>query len=106
MGLVNVVQRTLVETWGSRRNSALATLDGIDVMGSRLADELRLHTLAQEDTDSFGCFFSLTQALEIVPVGWSTSSIRHQIQLPKIKNLVRSGRYPNILKEDAKNITK
>ncbi|KAL7584082.1 putative lipase ROG1 [Lactuca sativa] len=39
-------------------------------------------------------------------VGWSTSSIRHQIQLPKIKNLVRSGRYPQILKEDAKNVTK
>ncbi|CAH1444020.1 unnamed protein product [Lactuca virosa] len=39
-------------------------------------------------------------------VGWSTSSIRHQIQLPKIKNLVRSGRYPHILKEDAENITK
>ncbi|CAI9303153.1 unnamed protein product [Lactuca saligna] len=39
-------------------------------------------------------------------VGWSTSSIRNQIQLPKMKNLVRSGRYPHVLKEDAENITK
>nr|KAJ0213110.1 hypothetical protein LSAT_V11C400220860 [Lactuca sativa] len=196
---------------GSRRNSALATLDGIDVMGSRLADEIsfighslgglisryaiaKLYThnqtyqdrsrkivgveainfitvatpnlgsrghrqvpmscgvrglekvgyhssvvvrrtgrhlylkdkangqrqtplLVQMANDSEHLkFISVLQSFKrrVVYanvhsdhlVGWSTSSIRHQIQLPKIKNLVRSGRYPHILKEDAENITK
>lgn len=39
-------------------------------------------------------------------VGWSTSSIRPRSELPKLKNLVRSGRYPHILKEGASNTTK
>ncbi|KAJ0456980.1 putative alpha/Beta hydrolase [Helianthus annuus] len=39
-------------------------------------------------------------------VGWSTSSIRSRSELPKRKNLVRSGRYPHILKEGAVNIAK
>nr|KAJ0207115.1 hypothetical protein LSAT_V11C500276260 [Lactuca sativa] len=177
---------------GSRRNSALATLDGIDVMGSRLGHEnqtfqdrsgkiagveaINFITIATPHLGSRGhrqvpmfCgvrglekvgyhssvvvrrtgrhlylkdkangqrqtsllvqmandsehlkFISALQSfkrrvvyanvhsdpLEIDLVGWSTSSIRHQIQLPMIKNLVRSGRYPHILKEDAENITK
>ncbi|KAK1441489.1 hypothetical protein QVD17_07419 [Tagetes erecta] len=32
-------------------------------------------------------------------VGWSTSSIRRRSELPKRKNLARSGRYPHIMKE-------
>ncbi|KAL8199638.1 hypothetical protein R6Q57_013206, partial [Mikania cordata] len=36
-------------------------------------------------------------------VGWSTSSIRYRSELPKRKNLARSGRYPHILKEGAVN---
>ncbi|XP_076933374.1 putative lipase ROG1 isoform X2 [Bidens hawaiensis] len=39
-------------------------------------------------------------------VGWSTSSIRYRSELPKRKNLVRSGRYPHILKEGAVNSPK
>nr|XP_043614696.1 putative lipase C4A8.10 [Erigeron canadensis]XP_043614697.1 putative lipase C4A8.10 [Erigeron canadensis] len=38
-------------------------------------------------------------------VGWSTSSIRLQSELPKRKNLERSDRYPHILKEGAANMT-
>ncbi|GJY33596.1 putative lipase ROG1 [Tanacetum coccineum] len=38
-------------------------------------------------------------------VGWSTSSIRRRSELPKRKNLARSGRYPHILKEGAANTT-
>ncbi|KAI3801765.1 hypothetical protein L1987_29879 [Smallanthus sonchifolius] len=39
-------------------------------------------------------------------VGWSTSSIRHRSELPKRKNLTRSGRYPHILKEGTINTPK
>ncbi|KAI7750187.1 hypothetical protein M8C21_026284 [Ambrosia artemisiifolia] len=39
-------------------------------------------------------------------VGWSTSSIRSRSELPKRKNLVRSGRYPHILKGGAVNTAK
>ncbi|XP_076918949.1 lipid droplet phospholipase 1-like [Bidens hawaiensis] len=39
-------------------------------------------------------------------VGWSTSSIRYRSELPKRKNLVRSDKYPHILKEGAVNTPK
>lgn len=39
-------------------------------------------------------------------VGWSTSSIRRRNELPQRKHLVRSGKYPHILKGDATNTIK
>ncbi|KAK9070222.1 hypothetical protein SSX86_010622 [Deinandra increscens subsp. villosa] len=39
-------------------------------------------------------------------VGWSTSSIRYRSELPKRKNLARSGRYPHILREGSVNTPK
>ncbi|XP_023746605.1 lipid droplet phospholipase 1 [Lactuca sativa] len=39
-------------------------------------------------------------------VGWSTSSIRRRNELPKRKNLVRSSKYPHILKGDRDTTTK
>ncbi|GJR53502.1 alpha/beta hydrolases superfamily protein [Tanacetum coccineum] len=38
-------------------------------------------------------------------VGWSTSSIRRRNELPQRKQLVRSGKYPHILKGDISTIT-
>ncbi|PWA83020.1 alpha/beta-Hydrolases superfamily protein [Artemisia annua] len=38
-------------------------------------------------------------------VGWSTSSIRRRNELPQRKQLVRSGKYPHILKGDVSTIT-
>ncbi|PWA58604.1 alpha/beta-Hydrolases superfamily protein [Artemisia annua] len=38
-------------------------------------------------------------------VGWSTSSIRRRNELPQRKQLLRSGKYPHILKGDVSTIT-